>query len=207
MRDNYWKVIAIGDEKICREINPGFACGKKDIEDGVPHLRMNNISTYGTINFDLIRRIPRETAEKQNRWLQPSDILFCNTNSTELVGKTSLFSGWNEQCTYSNHLTRLRCNTINVMPKWLALWLQQLWSNKYFALNCKEFVGQSAFANEKLKKVEIPVPPLDEQRRIVARIEELTQRTEEARRILREVEEELISFTPALLAKAFRGEL
>jgi len=41
----------------------------------------------------------------------------------------------------------------------------------------------------------------------VARIEELTHRAEEARRILREAEEELISFTPALLAKAFRGEL
>jgi len=58
-----------------------------------------------------------------------------------------------------------------------------------------------------LASLEIPVPPLDEQRRIVARIEELTRRAEEARQILREIEKELISFTPALLAKAFRGEL
>jgi predicted nuclease of restriction endonuclease-like (RecB) superfamily len=62
-------------------------------------------------------------------------------------------------------------------------------------------------SKELLASLEIPVPPLDEQRRIVARIEELTHRAEEARRILREAEEELISFTPALLAKAFRGEL
>jgi type I restriction enzyme, S subunit len=58
-----------------------------------------------------------------------------------------------------------------------------------------------------LASLEIPVPPLDEQRRIVARIEELTRRVEEARQILRKIEEELISFTPTLLSKAFRGEL
>ena len=58
-----------------------------------------------------------------------------------------------------------------------------------------------------LNSIGIPVPPLDEQRRIVARIEELTRRAEEARRVLCEIEEDLVSFTPALLAKAFRGEL
>ena len=58
-----------------------------------------------------------------------------------------------------------------------------------------------------LASLEIPVPPLDEQRRIMVRIEELTRRSEEARRVLREIEEDLVSFTPALLAKAFRGEL
>jgi len=41
----------------------------------------------------------------------------------------------------------------------------------------------------------------------VARIEELTRRAEKARQVLQEIEEELISFTPSLLAKAFRGEL
>lgn len=59
-----------------------------------------------------------------------------------------------------------------------------------------------------LKEQNITYPVnLNEQRRIVARIEQLTHRAEEARRILREAEKELISFTPALLAKAFRGEL
>jgi type I restriction enzyme S subunit len=62
-------------------------------------------------------------------------------------------------------------------------------------------------SKELLASLEIIVPSLDEQRRIVVRIEELTRRAEEARRILRETEEELISFTPALLAKAFRGEM
>jgi type I restriction enzyme S subunit len=58
-----------------------------------------------------------------------------------------------------------------------------------------------------LNDLEIPVPPLEEQRRIEARIKALTERADEARKILREAEEELATFTPSLLTKAFRGEL
>ena len=67
--------------------------------------------------------------------------------------------------------------------------------------------GFTAIKRNQLEMVEVPVPPLDEQRRIVARIEELTKRVEEARRTIKEVDAELATFTPALLAKAFRGEL
>ncbi len=47
----------------------------------------------------------------------------------------------------------------------------------------------------------------DKQRRIVARIEELTRRVEEAKKVANEALAELSTFTPALLAKAFRGEM
>ena len=178
-----WEVIPLGDKRISSEIRSGFACGKKDIEGGAAHLRMNNISVNGSVDFSLIRRIPKSIASKKNLWLQQDDILFCNTNSTALVGKTCLFRGWKEKCTFSNHLTRIRCNTRYVIPAWLALYLQKLWSNCFFAVNCKEFVGQSSFSNDKLKGVDVPIPPIDEQRRIVARIEDLTSRAEEARKL------------------------
>jgi len=48
---------------------------------------------------------------------------------------------------------------------------------------------------------------LEEQRRIVERIEALTRRVEEVRKELAQADAELAAFTPALLAKAFRGEL
>ncbi|TKJ40657.1 hypothetical protein CEE37_06755 [candidate division LCP-89 bacterium B3_LCP] len=53
----------------------------------------------------------------------------------------------------------------------------------------------------------IPVPPLVEQRRIVVRIEELVKKVEEAKKLLHEAQEEITIFIPALLSKAFRGEL
>ena len=46
-----------------------------------------------------------------------------------------------------------------------------------------------------------------EQRRIVARLDALAAKNSELRRLQTETEAELAAFTPALLAKAFRGEL
>jgi restriction endonuclease S subunit len=60
----------------------------------------------------------------------------------------------------------------------------------------------------KLAAVEIPFPASkDEQRRIVTRLENVRAMLDELRRLQREVEVELATFVPALLAKAFRGEL
>ena len=48
---------------------------------------------------------------------------------------------------------------------------------------------------------------VDLQRRLVARIEALTARLAEIRRLQTENDTELTAFTPDLLAKAFRGGL
>jgi type I restriction enzyme S subunit len=203
-----WIWRHLGDKDVITEMQPGFACGKKDVSGGVPHLRMNNVSKDGYLDMSLIRTIPREKAEKENKWLSSGDVIFNNTNSTELVGKSCLFTGWNEPCTFSNHLTRLRVNPSKLIPEWLYICLRELWLSGYFAANCVEFIGQSAFNKDKLAEVEIPMPKdVDEQRRIVARIEELTRRVEEAKKLANETLAELSTFTPALLAKAFRGEL
>jgi type I restriction enzyme S subunit len=53
----------------------------------------------------------------------------------------------------------------------------------------------------------IPLPPLNEQRRIVAKIEELTDRTRKAREALEDVPQLIEQFRRSVLAAAFRGDL
>lgn len=55
----------------------------------------------------------------------------------------------------------------------------------------------------KLEKLPVPVPPIEDQRRFA----KLRKLHFQLQRLHREAEAELASFTPALLAKAFRGEL
>jgi type I restriction enzyme S subunit len=58
-----------------------------------------------------------------------------------------------------------------------------------------------------LDPLEIPVPSFAEQNRLVERLDALAKKQTELRRLQAETEAELAAFTPALLAKAFRGEL
>lgn len=55
--------------------------------------------------------------------------------------------------------------------------------------------------------LQIPVPAKRTQEHIVSRLENVRIKLDELRRLQREVEAELAGFVPALLAKAFRGEL
>ncbi len=61
--------------------------------------------------------------------------------------------------------------------------------------------------HERFLSLEIPVAPSAEQRRIVARIEALQERSRRAREALREVRPLLEQFRRSLLAAAFRGDL
>lgn len=58
-----------------------------------------------------------------------------------------------------------------------------------------------------LRSSEFPIPPLNEQRRIVARIEELTARSKSAREALQAIPPLLEKFRQSVLAAAFRGDL
>jgi len=58
-----------------------------------------------------------------------------------------------------------------------------------------------------LRKIRLPLPPLNEQKRIVARIDSLTEKSREAREALAEVPELLDKLRQSILAAAFRGDL
>jgi len=204
---NAWEMKPLGEDGLLLGVHPGFACGKKDITGGVPHLRMNNISKDGLIEMSLVRRIPRDVAEARNRFAEPGDILFNNTNSTELVGKSCIFTGWQERCTFSNHLTRIRPNAEKLCVEWLFMCLRDMWLQGYFAANCVEFVGQSAFNKDKLLELKIPVPPLSEQRRIVARVEALTGRLKQARQARQAALAEAETVFQRALEDAFADEI
>jgi type I restriction enzyme S subunit len=58
-----------------------------------------------------------------------------------------------------------------------------------------------------LKSILIPAPPLKEQRRIVAYLDNLSERVHELRQLQAESQTELDGLLPSVLDQAFKGEL
>jgi type I restriction enzyme S subunit len=165
-----WELRTI--DSISSSIVSGFACSRShQKENGHVHLRTHNISIHGTLNFDLLVRIDPKMVDPQKASIRAGDILFNNTNSQELVGKTSLVDR-DYDYGFSNHITRIRLKD-DIFPGFVVFYLTFLRNSGHFARLCTRWINQAAVNTETLKQQNIPLPPLAEQRRIVAKVDEL----------------------------------
>jgi len=157
-----WEVQKL--ESVVKEAKSGFASGKRD-EKGVLQLRMNSIRTDGTINVEGGVRVP--TPPNVDEYiLKKGDILFDNTNSVDLIGKTALFKGEFSNAVYSNHLTRLRVDNDQVIPEWITYVMIRKWKLGFFKAMCHRHVHQAGINNGDLLSIKVPIPPLAEQKEV-----------------------------------------
>jgi type I restriction enzyme S subunit len=101
----------------------------------------------------------------------------------------------------NNHAHILKCLDC-IIPGFLV--------NALNSVSWIEYVGGSTrlkLTQSSLRKVPLMLPPLNEQRRIVTKIEELTDRTRKAREALEDVPQLIEQFRRSVLAAAFRGDL
>lgn len=130
-----WRAGYVGD--FAKEIEPGFASGEHNQAGaGVAHLRPMNIDRDGRMDLSVTKFV---SPQKDNRRLAVGDVLFNNTNSPELVGKTAAVSVAGDFA-FSNHMTRIRFAD-DVLPKFGALQLHFLWMRGYFKYNCVKHVN------------------------------------------------------------------
>lgn len=166
-----WKWVSVGD--VCTNIQYGTS--KKSSETGkVPVIRMGNLQG-GRIVYDKLA-YTSDDSEIEKYPLEVNDLLFNRTNSMELVGKTAIYKG-EMPAIYAGYLVR-------VTPVLMVSdYLNYVMQTKYYWDYCRmvriDANGQSNINAEKLKRFVFPLPPLAEQKRIVAKLEELLLLCEE----------------------------
>lgn len=196
-----WRWVRLGE--VATQIRSGFAYRKKSVTGGdLLHLRPYNIGTDGTLDLTQKFFIPMDCIRAEDILLEPSDVLFNNTNSVELVGKTALVTQ-PMKAAFSNHITLIRTRREICAGGWLALVMRVLWQKGFFAQKCNKWIGQAGYNTKMLEVTLIPLPPLQEQRRIVEKINDLITRVREARRLRAEARKDAERLMQAALAEAF----
>ena len=157
---------------IAVEVRTGFASGQSSVDIvGVPHVRPMNISEDGKFIPEGMKCISEDEFKGREEYtLDAGDVLFNNTNSVELVGKTCLIES-PLRGGFSNHMTRIRVKRDLCMPHFLALLLHSAWRKGQFTERATRWVGQAGINTKSLSEFQIPLPPLDVQQEIVAEIE------------------------------------
>ncbi len=67
--------------------------------------------------------------------------------------------------------------------------------------------GMADLGLKTIRQFTIPVPPIDEQRRIVTHLDAVQAKVDELRRLQAETQKELAALMPSILDRAFKGEL
>lgn len=160
-----WKWVSVGS--VCVNIQYGsprksFATGK------VPVLRMGNIQNGRLIWDKLVYTSDDEEIAKYP--LQYNDLLFNRTNSKELVGKTAIYKS-EFPAIYAGYLVRV--TPLLMCSDYLNYVMQSQFYWSYCQTVRSDAIGQSNINAEKLKRFVFPLPPLAEQKRIVAKLEEI----------------------------------
>jgi len=160
---------------VVRILQSGFAAGKGDqaFDEGVIQIRPTNISDDRELVFDRNVYLPETLLQEfPNDRLKKGEVLFNNTNSQELVGKTVFFD-LEGDFFCSNHITRIGVDTDQLNPRYLSVVLNSYQRMKIFYAMCVNWNNQSGINIEALRKLRIPVPSLIVQDSIVAELEQL----------------------------------
>ncbi len=185
-----WPMVALSE--ISEEIKAGFACGRGTIgSEGVPHIRPMNITQAGQFTWEGLKRISEDDYRGRDIYsLVPGDILFNNTNSIELVGKTCHISQ-SINGGYSNHITRIRVKDSQCISEFVAYALHDAWKKGKFLNRANKWIGQAGINTKSLGAFQIPLPPLEVQREIISEIEAYQKVIDGAREEIRHTEQKI----------------
>lgn len=184
-------------EKLAIHFKTGFAAGKaqqvENDQEGILQLRPTNVTEDGQLTFEKNIFVQKELV-KGNDIVQKREVLFNNTNSQEWVGK-SVFFDLEGDYTCSNHITRIKVDESLILPEYLWVVLNIYQKERVFYNLCTNWNNQSGVNIELLKSIHVPVPALEEQRKIVGLIQNAIKNKKaleaEAARIVNEAKNEV----------------
>lgn len=199
-----FKLVKLGD--FIKQIR-GVSYKKSDIytnlnEKSIELLRANNIKDSNLVLDDIV--YVDKSKVKKEQILKKGDILICaSSGSKHLVGKSVLIKE-NTNFTFGAFCKVIR--TEKISSRFLEYFFQ---SQEYRNLINQVVSGTNInnIKNEHIDNIMIPLPPINEQQRIVNRIESLFAKLDRAKELIENTLAQFEQNKMAILHKAFTGEL
>ncbi|MFO7750504.1 MAG: hypothetical protein R6V54_10475, partial [Desulfobacteraceae bacterium] len=173
---------------------------------GVPYVKMNNISKFGTMDYSSLAYVTIHEDEKNKYSLKANDILFNTRNSYELVGKTGIVKKVTSYTVFNNNLMRMRF-FVQVNP--IMIWYQinspqfqkELERKKKATTNICALYGKDIFP------MKIKLTNLLEQNELVSEIETRLSVCDKLEQTIEDSLKKADALRQSILKKAFEGEL
>jgi type I restriction enzyme S subunit len=201
-----WECAAL--RELCTFAN-GLWTGKKPPFHQASVIRNTNFTSDCTLDFSDIAHLDVEESQLRSRRLRAGDIILERSGGgpKQPVGRVALFELDDESYSFSNFTSVIRVNERSgVVPRFLWYYLFHLYKSGVTQALQNHTSGIRNLAFSSYVMLSVPVPTLDQQRRIV---EYLDWSIEQANSLLLYVAEQaltLASLRTSFLDAAFSGE-
>jgi len=165
------------------------------------YLRNINVRWF-TVDLTDLLEIRASAEDKRKLSLKKGDVLVCEGGEP---GRAAVWNREDSDIIYQKALHRVRSDG-SFLPSWLVYNLKndsKNWrlSSLFTGTTIKHLTGQS------LAKYPLAIPPIEEQKEIIRRIEKLFQLADHIEHRYHKAKTHIDHLTQSILAKAFRGEL
>ncbi|MEZ8110538.1 restriction endonuclease subunit S [Vibrio splendidus] len=170
-------------------------------DSGVISLRMYNIQS-GNIDFEGAKRVEVEPHELEQFLLEKGDLLINRVNSKELVGKTAIIPEFDEPLVYESMNMRAKPFSDYVSAEYLNLFMMTALAQQSISSFAKEAIGQASINQGQVSSIVITLPPNNEQKRIVLKVNEILVVCEKLKELLTESKGTQLYLTDAIVEQA-----
>ncbi len=194
-----WPVRSVDD--LCETKQYGTAEKANERRDGLPVLRMNNLTYSGEVDLTDLKWVPLGERERAKLDLRDGDVLFNRVNSLELVGKTAVWHH-GDGYTFAGYLIRLRFGGA-ALGDYVSAAMNMPSMKRTLMGIAKPSINMANISGSDLARVNVPVPPIHVQRKY----RDFRRRLHDWRGVLNGYAAEAEDLFNTLVARAFSGEL
>ena len=197
-----WRQVKISDvSDFIRGITFKTSDAKNNYEEGLVGVyRTKNIQE--TLTLDDVYFLTKEHIKNNNKYLKKGDILISSANSLELLGKCCRYIQMDYPASLGAFISCARVNSLMNADFFYYFFASDFNQTKMRGLANKT----TGIANLPLKSVSelpIPLPPLEEQKRIVAKIDTLFTKIDKAISLTEESLKQAKNLLPSVLNEVF----
>ena len=171
-------------------IRNGVTIKQNNLEkQGYPITRIETIAS-GVIDETRMGYAGIFEKEKYREWfLEDEDILISHINSEKHLGKSAIYIGENDRIIHGMNLLCLRVKKEIVLPKYLYFYFKSLKYKVSIGKISKKSVNQASFSIKDFKEIELEIPNIEIQKKIVLILDKLVEILKDKKEILLQLDE------------------